>query len=225
MIPSPKKAYPSGNRQYFTLGLAGSGQEVSSDSTWSRGFDKQMLIALQNRSIIGGRSDLGSAHDGMSGRFSYSEVVDRMLHIMEERYADPGLSLISIENQVHLSRRHLGRLFQRFTGRTFRQYLVDIRIGNALLLLRNGRQAIKAVAAMTGYLSRSHFHKEFRSRTGCTPAECVELHRCHREGVQHRELCGANVPFEHFEVPSGHSIVLHLCGKCSYNPGHVQIRS
>jgi len=100
-------------------------------------------------------------------------VVGTMLHIVQERYKEQGISLSLIQSEIHLSRRHLGRLFRRYTGRSFHQYLDDVRTRMALSLLQERRYGIKAVAAMVGFASRSQFHHDFRTRIGCTPAQFV----------------------------------------------------
>lgn len=96
-----------------------------------------------------------------------------ILRDIEEYYSQPSISLASIQDEIHLSARHLGRLFQRATGQTFRSYLGDARIRHALSILVGGRQPIKAVGELVGYSSKSQFYHEFRTRVGCTPAEWV----------------------------------------------------
>ena len=100
-------------------------------------------------------------------------AVSDMVRIVEQRFAEPGLSLLVMQREIHLSRRHLGRLFIRYTGRTFHQYLGDVRIRAALSLLLEKSYGTKAVAAMVGYTSRSHFHRDFRARIGCPPTRFV----------------------------------------------------
>jgi AraC-like DNA-binding protein len=78
--------------------------------------------------------------------------------------------LFLLSQRVNLSTRHLGRLFRKRTGRTFRQYLREVRLKRAAELLASG-QDIKSVAALVGYSSRTHFASDFRRRFGCTPAE------------------------------------------------------
>jgi two-component system, response regulator YesN len=78
--------------------------------------------------------------------------------------------LLLLSQKVNVSSRHLGRLFRKRTGCTFRQSLREARLKRAAELLASGHD-IKSVAAVVGYSSRTHFDSDFRRRFGCTPAE------------------------------------------------------
>lgn len=72
--------------------------------------------------------------------------------------------------------RHMGRLFRRLTGKSFRRYLSELRVEKAMELLAESTHDVKAVAAMVGYSDPNYFSRDFRARAGCTPIEF----RCRR---------------------------------------------
>lgn len=100
----------------------------------------------------------------------FTPAISQIERLISEDCSHPELSLLLLSQKVNVSSRHLGRLFRKRTGHTFRQYLRDARLNRASELLASGRD-IKSVAALVGYSSRTHFDSDFRRRFGCTPAE------------------------------------------------------
>jgi AraC-like DNA-binding protein len=95
-------------------------------------------------------------------------LINKAVHIVKERYNCGDLTLAAIAKELHVSSRHLGRLFRQHLSMRFRQYLRDVRMDEAYRLL-TGADDIKRIAVMVGYGSRRHFDADFRARTGSTP--------------------------------------------------------
>ena len=66
---------------------------------------------------------------------------------------------------------YLNRLFQKHTGRTIRQYILDMRISHAKKALLNTDLPLSAIAETVGFNSNSYFSTYFRKTTGLTPAQ------------------------------------------------------
>jgi len=98
-------------------------------------------------------------------------LADQVLRLIQERYADPHLSLRSVSRDLHVSEGHLGKLFRIETGFTFRRYLRQVRIQRAISLLECSGHGIKTICSLVGYQDLSHFTQYFRNATGTTPAE------------------------------------------------------
>ena len=81
------------------------------------------------------------------------------------------LSLPEIAAQVHLSPRHLSRLFHHFTGVPPAQYVAQARMDRARGLLSHSALPIKEVAVQVGYPDVHHFTRAFAAHVGCPPAE------------------------------------------------------
>jgi transcriptional regulator GlxA family with amidase domain len=97
-------------------------------------------------------------------------AVAEILQLIRKNCAQHDLSLNLLSRKANLSTRHLGRLFQKHTGQSFRDYLRRARMQRAAELLAQ-RHDVKTVAALVGYSSRTHFDQDFRVRFGCTPAQ------------------------------------------------------
>jgi AraC-like DNA-binding protein len=63
------------------------------------------------------------------------------------------------------------RFFRHEVGRTFTQYINDVRCGEACLRLRRSDKAVSLIAQQCGYETMSHFNQQFRLRHGMTPRE------------------------------------------------------
>lgn len=102
---------------------------------------------------------------------SRSLRANRIVSLVDGGYMDPDLSLKLLSGRLHISSRHLGRLFSTRTGKTFRAYLRDTRMEAASELLLYSAHDVKAIAGMVGYHDRSHFGEDFRRTKGYTPLE------------------------------------------------------
>ena len=68
------------------------------------------------------------------------------------------------------------RYFKNRTGKTFSQFLTDIRIGYARKLLIENQLDIKQICFESGFNNFSCFHKQFKSITGRTPKDYLSTH-------------------------------------------------
>lgn len=78
-------------------------------------------------------------------------------------------SLEELGREVGCSPFYLSRTFSKGMGMTVPQYLRQIRLDHAALLLREGRHNVTEAALAVGYNSLSHFSQAFHQRFGCCP--------------------------------------------------------
>lgn len=82
-------------------------------------------------------------------------------------------SLDDLAAQARLSRFHFLRVFRRTTGLPPHQYLLNLRIEQARVLLRRGIPPSQ-VAARVGFADQSHLNRHFKRYVGSTPGHYVE---------------------------------------------------
>lgn len=70
---------------------------------------------------------------------------------------------------VGLGRSAFSRLFKRGTGRSVPQYVNELRIARACLLLVETDLTVSQIAMDCGFVSPAHFQRQFRERQHCTP--------------------------------------------------------
>jgi AraC-like DNA-binding protein len=93
-------------------------------------------------------------------------VIDWMQrHLAQEQRVDEAARL------AHVTPAAFSRWFRREVGKTFTQYLNDLRFGAACVRLRQSDRPIAAIAADCGFATASHFNRQFRLRAGMTPRD------------------------------------------------------
>ena len=81
---------------------------------------------------------------------------------------------ISIENIAEiafLSRSQFSAFFKLHTGKTYIQFLNELRIENACILLKNQRYTIAQICYEVGFQNVSNFTRQFKKIKACTPSE------------------------------------------------------
>jgi AraC-like DNA-binding protein len=105
--------------------------------------------------------------------------VARVLGLLIKAESDARLTLAEAGGRVRMSEDHLGRIFGRRTGVSFRQYALSLRIVRAARLLRDPDRPVKSIASSLGYSDPSNFAREFRRLLGISPGqfrqECLPL--------------------------------------------------
>jgi YesN/AraC family two-component response regulator len=107
----------------------------------------------------------------------YSQVLDenpflsRVYSIMEEHYAEEGLSVEDIADQLNLSRSQFYRKMQSETGTTPNELLRKLRIDKSAQMLQSGNYNIAQAMYASGFQSTSNFSRSFRKYMGMNPSE------------------------------------------------------
>lgn len=96
-------------------------------------------------------------------------VVQTAIRYLRDNLSRP-LEVRDVAAQVHLSERHVSRLFHRETGQSILEYLTVLRVEMASQLLLDQELSIKQVARAVGYPDPHYFTTLFGRRTGMTPA-------------------------------------------------------
>ncbi|HAU39032.1 MAG TPA: hypothetical protein DCX07_15130 [Phycisphaerales bacterium] len=94
-------------------------------------------------------------------------IVD-VCRFVETRYRG-AISVDQAAEIAGLSRSHFHALFRRHTGKTFVEYLNEVRVRAAVRLLKETSSPILDVALACGFGNLSHFYHVFRRLTGQTP--------------------------------------------------------
>jgi AraC-like DNA-binding protein len=99
--------------------------------------------------------------------FSNTRIQDVVLYLHTD-YMNP----IAVEDVLHtcaLGRSQFHALFKAETGRTFTEYLADVRCDKAAELLVNSDRTVLDIAVSCGFNNLSHFYHVFKNRKGTSP--------------------------------------------------------
>ena len=95
-------------------------------------------------------------------------LVIKMKEYIQEHYSED-ITLEDIADKVFLNSVYLSKYFKKHVGETFTDYLLSVRIVNAIKLLKEGKYKVYEISEMVGYKSSRFFSKQFKNYTGYTP--------------------------------------------------------
>jgi AraC-like DNA-binding protein len=72
---------------------------------------------------------------------------------------------------VHLTTGAFCKFFKRMTGKTFSDYVNEIRIGNACTLITQTDKTIAQIAIESGFENQTYFNRVFLKKKNCTPKQ------------------------------------------------------
>ena len=86
------------------------------------------------------------------------------------------ITLREVAELANMSEVAFSRFFSQHTGKSFTEYLIDIRIGKVARLLVDTNKTIAEICYECGYNNMSNFNRIFRRKKGCTPREFREMY-------------------------------------------------
>lgn len=116
--------------------------------------------------------DLVAQHRQKSG----SDICDKALALIENRYMDPDLSLLAISTEISVSPNYLSALIKRSTGSTFVDLLTRRRMEMAKELLLGSSLKIREISERCGYNDQHYFSYCFKKYEGVSPNACRRQH-------------------------------------------------
>ena len=123
---------------------------------------------------------LSIAQDNLASAIAKSPAVEnRLLYIRDvTEYIDTHfyekLSADSLAKKWFISRQKLDSDFKSLMSITLRQYLIDVRVANALRMLSMG-QKVSETAQSCGFSCESHFNHIFKERVGYVPGRFAKI--------------------------------------------------
>lgn len=87
------------------------------------------------------------------------------------------ITIDSISHEVRMSKSHFQHLYKKYFNTTFIQDLINSRIEYAKMLLIHTSFNINDIAFQCGYNNYIHFTKQFKIKSGVTPAEYRKMFR------------------------------------------------
>lgn len=103
-----------------------------------------------------------------------SEVIPALLDYLHSHYTED-IVFEKLAKTFGISRTLLFSEFKRYTGFTPAVYLMQLRIRQAKLLLRNTSLSIEAVSTQAGFNDAGHFSQVFKKEVGTTPLKYRKL--------------------------------------------------
>lgn len=112
----------------------------------------------------------------LSTSFAYYDKIESNAQVqklndyIQENYSSK-ITLEEVSNLLSMSAVSFNRFIKKHTGKTFVEYVNDIRIAYALRLLIEKEQSISEIAHMCGFNNLANFNRIFKKSQGYTPSK------------------------------------------------------
>lgn len=97
-----------------------------------------------------------------------SERINRVLEYTLENFTHP-IDLKTVSDLAYMSRTAFCRFFKKSTGKTYFDFVKEIRVGHACKLLQETDDNIHSVAYNCGYENISNFNRQFKEALNISP--------------------------------------------------------
>lgn len=123
--------------------------------------------------------DLATSNDYhclASSHYSHAEVpvtsrrIQLVKDYIDQHYAEE-VRMDVLSDMVNMTPNALSRFFKQRTNRTISNYINDVRIGQATLLLVDSAMTIAEISYRCGFNTISNFNRTFKSVKGITPTD------------------------------------------------------
>lgn len=94
-----------------------------------------------------------------------STLANRILRYIDNHYSED-LTLQSVSEIFHMNRNYFCQYFKKETGRNFIEYVTEVRIENAKIIMKANNIPTSKVAAQVGFPNENYFIKVFKKITG-----------------------------------------------------------
>lgn len=94
-----------------------------------------------------------------------------ILRIYLEHHFQHEISLDEMARISGISKYHLCRQFKKYIGFSPREYVLDLRISQAKILLQTSTIPSYKICTLIGFLNESNFIRHFKNATGMTPGQ------------------------------------------------------
>ncbi|WP_310559617.1 AraC family transcriptional regulator [Flavobacterium sp.] len=100
--------------------------------------------------------------------------IDKVISFLNKNYTR-SISLEEIASFAAMNTSAFCRYFKSKTGKSFKNYLLDMRIGFACKLLLMEDISISQISSRCGFETISHFNKTFKKNTGYVPSQYKKI--------------------------------------------------
>ncbi len=97
--------------------------------------------------------------------------IQESLRIMQNEWSDPMLGVESLSARVGMDRSVFSRRFHAAMGIAPVKYIGNLRLQNALSLLKQGTERISSISRTCGWSDPNYFSRRIRAATGQSPEE------------------------------------------------------
>ena len=103
------------------------------------------------------------------------DTTERVIRYIKKHYTEP-ISLFDICTHCACSRSHISHQFKKRTGKSVREYLIEVRLESACALLCHSRLSVSEIAFSVGFSDSNYFSSVFKKKIGLAPMAYRKSH-------------------------------------------------
>ena len=88
-----------------------------------------------------------------------------------KNYYNTDIRVTALADNLHYSESYISHVFRKYNGNTIHQYIAQLRIGEAKILLTDTELTIQEIALTVGYNDANYFTNVFRRHAGMSPKQ------------------------------------------------------
>ena len=100
-----------------------------------------------------------------------TRIADEAQTFLRENFHQETLNMDTLCSQLHISSSYFSMIFNKETGKTFHQYITELRMSKAMTLLAQGDLRTSEVARSVGIPDPSYFSYVFKKHYGLSPSQ------------------------------------------------------
>ena len=157
------------------------GLDIDADAYIVKPFNPEILKKTVSNLLSNRERLKGKFHAQLEGKIESIEIkafddvlMEKIMKTINANLSNPKLNVEMLGASVGLSRVHIHRKLKELTGQSARDFIRNIRLEQAKILLKQKKLTISQVADAVGFVSLSHFSASFREFYGISPKEYME---------------------------------------------------
>lgn len=132
-------------------------------------YDRRKPMKKQIQNLCECCFVIGSHVDAMKQSHNV-QLQQGILQWLEENFSRPELNMAMAADHFGISKRYVSQFLKDQTGKSYNEYLEELRLNHAMTLLRTSDRSITEIAACCGFSTQNTFYKAFRRRFDLSPS-------------------------------------------------------
>lgn len=159
------------------------GLETGADAYIVKPFNSELLRTtiinlIDNRKQLEGRyaseKQVEEKLDKIDKKSNDEILMEKIMKTINEHLDNPALNVETLAKNAGMSRVHMHRKLKELTNQSARDFIRNIRLKQAAVLLSEKNLTISEIAYATGFSSISHFSSSFKELYGVSPTKYKE---------------------------------------------------
>ena len=136
----------------------------------------EILNLLDELTYIDNKKFISSPRFDNTPMFYKDKKIEKVISYLNMKYTS-NINLQDISSYIAMEESSFCRYFKNSTGKTFKEYVLGMRIGYACKLLATERLNISQISAECGFESLSYFNRTFKKFKKMSPSQFIKTLR------------------------------------------------